>query len=1241
MSGARMKPWQIYAITVAATIATLVLRLAFGSVFEGRPTLSIFILPIMLGAYLGGMGAGMLATGLSYLFAAYYLLPPTHSFLIATSGEAWDAILVVLDGTVISALNEVFHRARRRSEEKRAQLYNIVNSSSYAVIGKTLDGVITSWNGGAEKMFGHSAAEAVGCSMRMLIPPGRVGEEPARLARIARGETVDHFETVRVHKDGRHVHISASISPVIDGGGQVVGASMIARDTTRRWQAESQLRASEARYRRTLDGILEGCQLIGFDWTYLYLNDASAVHNRRPNEELLGRKMTEAWPGIENTGVFALLRRCMEERVPFHEEVEFAFPEGEKGWFDVRTHPVPEGIFVLSLNVTERRRAEDALLEAEVLQNAIFNSTNLCSITTDANGLIQIFNVGAERMLGYAADEVTNRITPADLHDPQELIARAAALSAEMGTPIAPGFEVLVYKAAQGIENMYELTKVRKDGSRFPVVVSVTALRDVEDAIIGYLLISTDNTARKRAEQKVSETTAMLHSVLDSASEVSVIATEPDLTIKIFNRGAERLLGYAAHEVVGVATQMLLHDPAEVEARGAELSAQLQRPVEGAGVFLEPSTLRLPREWLYVCKDGRRVSVSLVMTAMYRDDGALLGYLGVAYDVTRQKAIEETLRAATHSAELASMAKSQFLTNMSHEIRTPMHAVIGLTYLLDQTDLDAAQTDLLEKIKFASKSLLTVITDVLDLSKIEAGELRLERVTFKLRHMLRRLSGSMSVHALAKRIAFEIDVQDDLPEAVQGDATRLQQILTNLLFNAIKFTERGGVKLVVRLLNETADQFTLKFAVHDTGIGIPPEMKARLFTPFAQADASTTRRFGGTGLGLSIVKRLTDLAGGTVGVESTLGVGTEFWVVLDFARASADALLLQVTESDLLGRQGLVGVRVLVVDDSEINLEVARRMLELEGAEVALASNGGDAIELLRAESTGFDVVLMDMQMPILDGNAVARRIRGDLGLRTLPIIALTASALTSERERSIAAGMDDFISKPFDARTLVRSIRRLVPPLPVWTDADPLAQGASLPSSWPEIEGIDSNDVRSRLGDDLALFRSMMRRLLAEYPQHSFDEDVADTELHAMRARRMHKLRGTAGMLGAKTVGGLAGKAEAAYVEGDGVLAASLEGLTAAALQVLRIGSQPMLVASQAALQSPPDSERTEFDSQAMGELIRLLRQQSLTALNRFDAVSHALRGKLGPTSYARVSALVDDLKFNDAADALETCDR
>jgi CheY-like chemotaxis protein/anti-sigma regulatory factor (Ser/Thr protein kinase) len=543
--------------------------------------------------------------------------------------------------------------------------------------------------------------------------------------------------------------------------------------------------------------------------------------------------------------------------------------------------------------------------------------------------------------------------------------------------------------------------------------------------------------------------------------------------------------------------------------------------------------------------------------------------------------------------------------------------------------------------------------------------LHVESAAFSPHKLLQQVVDVMTVPADSKGIALKVKMPEDLPVTLQGDATRLNQILTNLLSNAIKFTERGSVDLTVLRLAATATSVTLRFVVTDTGIGIEPELTELLFSPFTQADASITRRYGGTGLGLSIVKHLAKLLGGDVDVSSTPGVGSEFGVTLSFALAAEASVTAEQPAPEPPTGHALLGVRVLAVDDSDINLEVARRILELEGATVWLARNGQEAVERLTLNPHSVDVVLMDVQMPVLDGHAATRRIRQELGLTDLPIIALTAGALTSERPNAIAAGMDDFILKPFDVGSLVGSILRHVKPtllergVPV--DRAPAAvPAAAAASPWPQINGIDEHDVRARLGDNLDLFRVVLGRLIGDFSDLSTPEvpgnvapadvvaaDVAATDTEAedaasigARTARMHKLAGCAGALGAKTIQQLAVDAEKAGATGDRARLRELTERLAVELHELSVSAAPTLAARPPPVAEPGTDEAAgakDLDPRLVVELVRSLRLQNLSALKSFNSLAPQLRRSMGAAPFDQVRAHMDSLQFEQAANALE----
>ena len=375
---------------------------------------------------------------------------------------------------------------------------------------------------------------------------------------------------------------------------------------------------------------------------------------------------------------------------------------------------------------------------------------------------------------------------------------------------------------------------------------------------------------------------------------------------------------------------------------------------------------------------------------------------------------------------------------MSHEIRTPMNAILGLTQLLQRDTLTPDQQDLLHKISAAGAGLLHIINDILDFSKIEARQMSLDYQPFALDGLLQQVENLLAGSAADKGLTLEFQRPEGPTEQLLGDGLRIQQILVNLASNALKFTERGRIELRVIPRQETAMAQRLRFEVSDTGIGISPAALAQLFQPFTQADASTTRRFGGTGLGLSISKRLVEMMGGTIGASSTPGAGSTFWFELPLARVATDAPTHTppITAPAPAAPRGprLSGLRVLGVDDNRLNLFLLERALQLEGASVHLAADGQQALQTLRAHPGGFDVVLMDIQMPVMDGLTATREIRQDPALRDLPVIALTAGVLGEEREAARNAGMDDFLAKPLDLTAMVAMLR----PYALAGDAEP-----------------------------------------------------------------------------------------------------------------------------------------------------------------------------------------------------------
>jgi PAS domain S-box-containing protein len=656
-------------------------------------------------------------------------------------------------------------------------------------------------------------------------------------------------------------------------------------------------------------------------------------------------------------------------------------------------------------------RRQTTLLKTGALQSAIFNSANFSSIATDEKGVIQIFNVGAERMLGYAAAEVLNKITPADISDSQELIARAKALSLELGTTISPGFEALVFKASRGIEDIYELTYIRKDSTRFPAIVSVTALRDEREGIIGYLLIGTDNTARKQVEaeqkkldQRLRDQQFYTRSLIESNVD-ALMTTDPAGIITDVNKQMEALTGCTRDEMIGAPFKNYFTDSQRAQA-GIEL-VLAQKKITNYEL-----TAR--------ARDGKETVVSYNATTFYDRDRTLQGVFAAARDITERKHLDEALRetnvaldAAKTVAEKANRAKSDFLSSMSHELRSPLNAILGFAQLMDSDAAPAtpAQKSSIDQILHAGWYLLDLINEILDLALIESGTLSLSQEPVSLDEVMLECQSMVEPerHKRGLKLAFP---DFDAPCYVRADRTRLKQVLINLVTNAIKYTPAGG-NIGVEISASAGGQGRVRISVRDDGAGLPPEKLSQLFQPFNRLGQETGAEVG-TGIGLVMSKRLVEMMGGHIGVESTVGTGSVFWFELNTATGPvhfADAAAPnKVTEAPV--KQGARARTLLYVEDNPANLKLVEQLIARR-PEMRLisASTGTAGIDLAR--STQPEMILMDINLPGISGLEALKILRADPATSHIPVVALSANAMPRSIEEGLRAGFFYYLTKP------------------------------------------------------------------------------------------------------------------------------------------------------------------------------------------------------------------------------------
>ena len=678
---------------------------------------------------------------------------------------------------------------------------------------------------------------------------------------------------------------------------------------------------------------------------------------------------------------------------------------------------------------------QKTLLKTGALQDAIFNSAYFSSIATDEKGVIQIFNVGAERMLGYEAADVVNRITPADISDPQELIARAAVLSLELDTPITPGFEALVFKASRGIEDIYELTYIRKDGSRFGAIVSVTALRDAQENIIGYLLIGTDNTARQQVEaaqalldQQLRDQQFYTRSLIESNID-ALMMTDPRGIISDVNQQMMALTGCTRDELIGAPCKNFFTDPVRADAA-------IRR------VLTEN---KVSNYELTVCaRNGEETVVSYNAATFHDRDRKLQGVFAAARDVTERKRFERTLEEKNIELEHASRMKSGFLATMSHELRTPLNAIIGFSEVLKDGligQMTESQHEYIGDIFASGQHLLSLINDILDLSKVEAGMMALELEAVDLNSLLANSLSIVREKAAAQRIRLELEVGEDLGVPLL-DMRKTKQIVYNLLSNAVKFSANGGrVTLSARrvprstvgtlpgdwsvqsfpLADNEFDDF-LEICVSDKGIGISKENMAKLFHAFSQIDSSLARKFEGTGLGLAMVKQLAELHGGAVAVASAQGEGARFaaWLPLR-TQAQVSTSLPPST-----GSFGLPSVEcrecvALVIEDDELAADLIRLLLEAEGFTVVHAGSAEAALKL--ASQYVFSLITLDIQLPGIDGWEFLHRIRENNALTHVPVVIIAGEADSS---LALIGGVATILQKPISRAQLKSALANL-----------------------------------------------------------------------------------------------------------------------------------------------------------------------------------------------------------------------
>ncbi len=1019
----------------------------------------------------------------------------------------------------------------------------------------------------------------------------------------------------------------------------------------------------------------------------------------------------------------------------------------------------------------ELTRQQEQLQVSEERSRLILESSAEGIFGTDIEGQVTFVNPAACRMLGFTAEELIGQPSHAAFHHHRP---DGSVYPREE----CPMFAAYQAGKASRIDNEFLW---RKDGTGLPVEYGATPMLK-DGKVVGAVISFTDITERKRNEQALATSEKKIRRILETSAEGfwlidnnTVTVEVNDALCRILRRPREKILGRSIFDFTDEENTRIFKENVARRAHG------------------ESSTYEVALS----APDGSLVPCQFSASPLADEHGSKIGAFALCTDITLRKQQEAEIIAAKQKAEEATQMKSMFLANMSHEIRTPMNAIIGLSHLALKTQLSPKQRDYVSKVHNAGTSLLAVINDILDFSKIEAGKLEIETTDFKLDEVIASVTTLTAQKAHEKGLEFLAHVGPGIPEYLLGDPLRLGQILTNFVNNAVKFTERGEIRLSIDLLERTGEKIQLRFAVKDTGIGMTKEQAAKLFQPFTQADMSTTRKHGGTGLGLTICRRLVELMGGRIWLESEPGAGSTFFftvwlgvgaqagsgkivperlaqlrvlvvddnptareilqeplgtvvshvdavasgaeaiasikahdprepydiVFMDWRMPGMDGLLASrhikadetlthqpaivlvtafgreevreeaerlqldgflvkpVTKSmivdtlvNVFGHAGedavataetqqaasLRGARILLTEDNEINQQIAVELLESAGATVQIANNGREAVDILLKgpQPPSFDVVLMDLQMPEMDGYQATAKLRSEPWVRSLPIIAMTAHATIEERQRCLAAGMNDHISKPIDPAMLYETVGRFFKlgqasrlsasdqPQASMAVLNGKGEPASSPSATdqplPSIEGLDTADGLSRVAGNRKLYLKLLRQFLEQQGVAIAQISTALTQNDLRLAERLaHTLKGVAGNIGAKavqaTAGALeklireqapAGEAEAATKQ----LAAVIEPLLARLQMVMSTQVAETPAPAIASVLVDPAQSR-----EAVVQLTRLLSEFDAGAADFLEANQAALRPLFCGERWAQFEKLVQSYSFGDAQAQLE----
>jgi PAS domain S-box-containing protein len=991
-------------------------------------------------------------------------------------------------------------------------------------------------------------------------------------------------------------------------------------------QAEDRLRENEALLSSVLDSMDDLVFILDNEGRFLDSCQPSRDSDLlAPREEWVGKSYRDTMPPSVSEKFSAALEEVCEPGQK--QTIDYPLPMGgQERWFSANISPRftrdhrLAGHTVVVRNITEWKHSELEITTQKAYLEQLFEASTEAIAFINENGLVERTNSQFTSIFGFPPDEIVGRSLDDTIIPPSH---------SEEG-------KAVTIEIKKGRNIFLETVRQRKDGSTLDVSVTGMPI-SIKGKSVGIYAIYRDISGQKQAEQEIAIQKTYLEQLFEASTEAIAFIDENDRVERI-NSQFTTIFGFSPEEVIGRSLDDTIIPPSRHE-EGTTVKDKIKK---GRHIFHE--TVRQ-------CKDGSLLDVSITGMPI-SIEGKDAGIYAIYRDISNRKQAEQELKKAKEAAEEATQAKSSFLANMSHEIRTPMNAIIGLSHLALETQLTPQQLDYQKKIHGSAYSLLRLIDDILDFSKIEAGKLDLEIFNFNLKEVLERVSSIINVESSEKGIDFSLHCPDAIPNHLGGDALRLEQVLINLTSNAVKFTSEGEVSVAVELVEQSGQEAALRFIVSDTGIGMSPEQLEQLFQPFHQADFSITRKYGGTGLGLAICKRLVEMMDSEIEVRSTLGLGSEFTFIVRFEKVACGEAEFVAGISKELAKELLAGLRILLVEDNDTNMQVARELLEQAGLEVVLAANGLEAVGLAAKER--FDGVLMDIQMPVMDGLTATREIRKGTSQPDLPILAMTANVRVADREECLAAGMNDHIAKPIKPAILYETlVRRLRPDVgPNACISNEKASESALLGVVGELPLLKGVNVQAGLGavnNDWKLYKKLL------YNFHHRHRDIKEeirAELErgnlSVAQRLAHTIKGVAGTVGAERVSEIAAQLESAINNDDSDRLPDLLGIFAK--EVARVmAALDAFIKKEDAKRAEEASACLELETQPLEALdktriIKLVHELSDLIVKRDSDVIKLvaeIKAGLAPSrisvNFLRLESRINSFKFDEAKEALE----